>query len=492
MRYLSALFLATSCFVIACGDDESPSNAPLWVPPQATSGDGTDTGALPGGNQGSDDVAQSGLNPDQPSESSDNSGNQGNPSNGDNVGDNSSPPSATDLARLGAPCSADGDCIGGLCIQGLPNGYCSNLCTSNADCSDGLCFGLQGQEGQVCLVECQGDDECRASEGYVCDGDSTCFPGGSGGGGPSPGDVMVDVGELPQGPVPNCDNVATWEIPASNAGELIQVEPRVGLGYNDYGLNGETLGDQYRSWARRDLLALVTHAADMVSCLSENWTVGLPGPLGLGDMSEENGAIPGTRENQPGHPQNTHTDGFDMDIAYYMLIQPNSCRAAPGCDDCHCLSPVCEHRVNGETQYHCVEDPSILDVWRSALFLGYLHASPQLRVIGVDGKIGPLVESALDQLCANGWLDNAACNRSQRRITYETTDMGYGWYYFHHHHLHISITGPGRRQSLPLNRLCLTDPCVPMSVPHHDPRAHWIESGLQQGGERFPSDGHWH
>ena len=104
-----------------------------------------------------------------------------------------------------------------------------------------------------------------------------------------------------------------------------------------------------------------------------------------------------------------------------------------GCGDCHCLSPVCEHRVNGETQYHCVEEPSILDVWRSALFIGHLHASNQLRVIGVDGKIGPLVESAMDQLCDTGWLDNAAC-RGGRQLAYETTDQGRGWFYFHHHH----------------------------------------------------------
>ena len=76
-----------------------------------------------------------------------------------------------------------------------------------------------------------------------------------------------------------------------DCGRLTVLEPRIGMGYNDYGLNGETLADQYRSYARGDLLALVTHAADMVACLSQNWTVGLPGPLGLGDMSEGDGAI---------------------------------------------------------------------------------------------------------------------------------------------------------------------------------------------------------
>ena len=99
----------------------------------------------------------------------------------------------------------------------------------------------------------------------------------------------------------------SWRCNTGNCGDLLQLEPRVGLGYNDYALNGETLSVQYRSWARRDLLALVTHAADMVACLSADWQFGDDGPLGLGDMSEENGEIPGTRDGSPGHPPGTHT-----------------------------------------------------------------------------------------------------------------------------------------------------------------------------------------
>jgi len=46
------------------------------------------------------------------------------------------------------------------------------------------------------LLNCGGNEECRESDGYICDGDSTCFPSGGGGGGggqgASPG---VPVGE---------------------------------------------------------------------------------------------------------------------------------------------------------------------------------------------------------------------------------------------------------------------------------------------------------
>ena len=428
---------------------------------------------------------------------------------------------------IGGPCTSANDCsdAGAQCIPGgdqpgdFIGGYCYLPdCSETADCPTGsTCFTLEN-DNTACLPNCSASTDCRS--GYVCLSQGTCMPGCTADSCPDglicndeglceeppctptscpsglvcgdSGRCVLDIGDAPAGPIPDCSSVATWECSGPDCGRLTVLEPRIGMGYNDYGLNGETLADQYRSYARGDLLALVTHAADMVACLSQNWTVGLPGPLGLGDMSEGDGAIPGTRDGRPGHPPGTHVNGFDMDIAYYMLEQPRTCRQMPGCDDCHCLSPVCEYRINGQDQYHCVEEPSILDVWRSALFLGYLHASPQLRVIGVDGKIGVLVESALTELCSAGWIDNGACYRGSNKITYETTDMGRGWFYFHHHHLHVSITGPGSRLSLPADRLCLTDGCVPMSLPHDDHRASWVGHDFPTPLQSLPSDPHQH
>lgn len=628
MRYLLSVLALVAVGMFGCVDDDSGSETPFFLPPSDNQGSGGDN-PLAGGNQGGEagqgsNGSGSGTDTNNGSTGSNGMG-SGSGSTGNGGGASSTPGTGSttpDAGMLGAPCTTDADCQGGLCLTSMPNGYCTNVCESSSDCDAGLCFGLQSLDDQVCLLACDANGDCRVSDGYECDSDNTCFPGsgggtgntGSAGSGSSPiggacneandcadagarcippgnqpgdfidgycylpgcsesspcpagstcftleddttacfpdcsdrsdcrsgyacieagtcmpgctedscpnglvcndeglcdeppctsdscgaglvcgdnGRCVLDLGDVPSGPVPNCDSVATWECTGSNCGDLIQVDPRVGLGYNDYGLNSETLDNQYRSWARRDLLDLVTHAADMVACLSENWTVGLPGPLGLGDMSEENGAIPGTSDGQPGHPPSTHTNGFDMDIAYYMLQQPQTCRRMPGCDDCHCLSPVCEYRVNGRDQYHCVEDPSILDVWRTALFLAYLHQSPQLRVIGVDGKIGPLVTSAIEQLCDGGWIPDRIC-RGRIQLAYETTDMGQGWYYFHHHHLHVSITGPGRRQSVPVERLCLTDPCMPMSLPHHDPRAHWVTQDVPVPIQSLPSShGHAH
>ena len=53
--------------------------------------------------------------------------------------------------------------------------------------------------------------------------------------------------------------------------------------------------------------------------MSAPWTFSNGAELGLGDMSEANGAIPGASQGSPGHPEGTHVNGHDMDIGYYQL-----------------------------------------------------------------------------------------------------------------------------------------------------------------------------
>lgn len=133
-----------------------------------------------------------------------------------------------------------------------------------------------------------------------------------------------------------------------------------------------------------------------------------------------------------------------MDIAYFQL----------GADNL--LRPVCPH----DNTNHCVGPPDTLDVWRSALFLAYLHHSPQLRIIGVDGQVGPLIDDAIETLCARGFVDGPACGSNS--ITYEVRNQGRGWYYFHHHHFHVSLLT--RRQVSERDRhdVCLRPDCGPV------------------------------
>ena len=286
---------------------------------------------------------------------------------------------------------------------------CVPACTTTADCGGSL----------VCTDGRCEEPPCTAGS---CPSGTICAPSG---------DCVIDIGTPPPGPVPTC-TVGSGGIPdwrcTSGCSDLVAFEPDMGPGYWDYPINGETESNEYRSYIRRDVMMLVKYATAMVDCQAAGWSFGNGGALGLGDMSEADGAIPGTSVGSPGHPAGTHVNGHDMDIAYYQT----------GTAD-NRLRPVCAHTSGGSDAYHCTGEPTMLDPWRTALFLGHLHASPNLRVIGVDGRVGPLVNSALTQLCSEGWVSGGACG--SHKITWEATDTGRGWYHFHHHHLHISVSG---------------------------------------------------
>jgi len=202
--------------------------------------------------------------------------------------------------------------------------------------------------------------------------------------------------------------------------DLVHFSPEKGPGYVDFPLDGEQWGDQYASYLRRDLMMLVQHAAAKVACQARPWDYGNGGPVALGDMSEEDGAIPGTSQGAPGHLGATHQDGRDIDIAYYQVGTPDNHLRAICRENRHCVGPVDK-----------------LDPWRTALFIGTLFEHPGVRVVGVDGKAGPVIERAMTRLCQDGWLAAAAC--SSQRLAYETEDTGRGWYYSHFNHLHVSI-----------------------------------------------------
>ena len=420
------------------------------------------------------------------------------------------PPPPGGGSTVGGPCMTAMDCrdqgadcipetgpngptgwVGGYCF--IPNCDQQNPCPNGSDC-----YTVDQQGATACLRTCTGPGTCgrtgyacldnnvnacipactatSCDPGEVCDMTSglcvnqpctagscqaplVCDPGS--------GQCVVDVGTPPPGPVPNCSASApAWQCTGGESfcGQVVPFEPDMGPGYWDYPINGETATNEYRSYIRRDVMMLVKYASYMVDCLGAGWTnFGNQQPLGLGDMSEQNGAIPGTSVGQPGHPQGTHTNGRDMDIAYYQLAAPDNR-----------LRSVCPHITGGQDQYHCTSAPNDLDIWRTALFLGLIHQSPQLRVIGVDGQIGPLIDSAITQLCAGGWFNTSACSANGYAITYETTDMGRGWFRFHHHHFHISLSDQNGNATIPNYsgpNACLVPDCRPAEHDHRPLRS---------------------
>lgn len=355
----------------------------------------------------------------------------------------------------------------------------------------GYCYCDEGyfvnDEGTGCVAECEADSDCDGD--LVCI-DNSCRPAPCSADSCAEGTVcddasgycIQDLGVMPPEPNLACDVlvgancelsdyscIPSWQCSGSDCGELIAFNPRTGNDYWDYPLNGETESNQYRSFIRGDVRNLVSYASAWVRCMTkDHWNFGsgnnFEAALGLGDMSEADGAIPGASHGDPGHPPGTHVDGSDMDVGYYQLNQPDNV-----------LRSICDHYSGGQDQYHCVAPPNTLDVWRTALVLAKMHDNPALRVIGVDGQAGPLIDSAITQMCSAGWLSGSVC--TSNKITYETEDNGYGWYRFHHHHFHFSVNSSKSSGSAATDP-CLAASCAPAPDVSMDPRR-TIYRGLQ-------------
>ena len=350
-------------------------------------------------------------------------------------------------ATPGDACSCDSDCpaVGahaGICVYSVCMTRASAACAtagSTGECGSGSrCWSLSGAEGYICWPDCDtyscdgtcdGDGSCAPTAemncDYSCGSYCSCEPGDCSGDATCVnGQCVTSTGDGPGvGPGPECPALPARDCTGSDSycSELVVFNPRTTANYDDYPINGETSTNQYRSYLRRDLMMLIDYASAKTLCKTAAWDTGNGGALGLGDMSEVNGAIPGTAIGSPGHPENTHTNGFDIDLGYYQINTTDNR-----------LRPICTY-----ADYHCTAEPHLLDVWREAFFLGTMLESNRTRVIGIDGQAGPLIDAAYTELCNTGWLSSAAC--SNYRLAYATTPDNSGWYYFHHHHSHVSL-----------------------------------------------------
>lgn len=241
-------------------------------------------------------------------------------------------------------------------------------------------------------------------------------------------DVMMQ--DSFESPAPECEALPPRDCVGDEqfCGEIVFFEPEQGTGYDNYPINGETKGNQYRSFSRRDLRMLIKYAAARVQCQADGWPTGHGSPIGLGDMSEADGSIPGTSIGQPGHVPPNHENGLDIDTAYYQIDTVDNR-----------LRPICNTLTGGNNQFHCVDPPHLLDAERTSLFLGSVAGHPRLRQIIVDGEAGLLIDAAADNLCSLGLLDGDECTRLGDVLVYELEDSGQGQFFFYYHHIHISL-----------------------------------------------------
>ena len=212
---------------------------------------------------------------------------------------------------------------------------------------------------------------------------------------------------------------------AAYCSALVLFSPAIGPGYEDVPSTDGYWHERTSSYLRRDLMIEIQYAAARVACIAAGWP-GNGGPVALLDMSEHDGSIPGSSLGAAGHPPASHLGGRDIDIAYYQVETPDNR-----------VRPVCPYHERGGPVHHCVGWPDRLDARRTALFIGILFERPGIRVVGVDGRIGPRLEAALRRLAEEGVLTPGTLARV--RLRYETSDTGLGWYTFHHHHFHVSL-----------------------------------------------------
>ncbi len=163
------------------------------------------------------------------------------------------------------------------------------------------------------------------------------------------------------------------------------------------------------------------------------------GPLGVTQVGDWQGDIPGVKEGDQWHPDGTHTSGFDMDTAYYRTDGPNA--GGYICEDDICEVTEAGGCYGGGIDYFCDSTSDHwVDVERMALYYGHFLQSRIIRVIGADRIVVGDVLDAADRLVDEGRMDGTIRNEMYGRLA---CDGSYdecfraGWA-FHVHHTHIS------------------------------------------------------
>ncbi|MBI5502805.1 MAG: hypothetical protein HY907_21350 [Deltaproteobacteria bacterium] len=191
-------------------------------------------------------------------------------------------------------------------------------------------------------------------------------------------------------------------------------DPYVGARY-EFDAEGRYL------YARREVIMAVRHALH-----GTNEVFPFDAPLGILDASQADGMTPGTDAGDPRHPASSHSQGGNIDLAYFQTSPDNRSRIVCGDGSVH------------EDGY-CSDEAATLhtvDLRREAYFLAMLadfDDGNRLRVIGVDKVLAPPLAEELDRLAADGLITEKLRDRTKGRLA-----SGDGWPY-HHHHVHVSF-----------------------------------------------------
>ncbi len=181
-------------------------------------------------------------------------------------------------------------------------------------------------------------------------------------------------------------------------------------------------------WLRRELIMLVRHAIHEVQQKFPHTD-----PLGLLDMGDKHAVTPGFDVGDPRHPESTHDQGGNIDIAYYQTDGENDGQIVCGANE----------NLNNDGYYCTSTTGNVLDVARTAYFMAVLNLHPRLRVIGVDAMLAPLIQAE-----ARKQRDAGDITAKQYSDLVANMASGDGWP-FHHHHMHVSMRWWGEDEPQP-------------------------------------------
>jgi len=171
------------------------------------------------------------------------------------------------------------------------------------------------------------------------------------------------------------------------------------------------------SWLRRELIMAIRNAIHETRLEFPGTT-----PLGLMDMCQIDGITPGFDVNDPRHPETTHDEGGNIDVAYYQIGGDNSGKV------------VCDPYGGSTDGAFCTSVQNhIVDLPRTAYFMAKIAVNPRFRVAGMDKLIAPLVLDELEKQKKAGTITATEYYMASNGLAY-----GDGWPY-HHHHIHVSF-----------------------------------------------------
>ena len=233
--------------------------------------------------------------------------------------------------------------------------------------------------------------------------------------------------------------------------------------YVGEGYQFDTFGN-YR-FGRREVIMAVRYALHETT-----ETFGAADALGLVDFADITGTTPGYDVGDPRHPESTHDQGGNIDIAYWQTDGSNDadiiCNDGSVHNDGYCSSAAV--------------DSHVVDLERQAFFMAKLQYGGRLRVIGVDQVIAPLIEDAADALGALPDGDPKKLTSVEVSTLKSKMAYGSGWPY-HHHHIHVSYQWWGR--SLPPSS---AQSALPLSLFRVNPAQQLETRSLFQTWTRLP------